>query len=306
MDGIASKVATSDSAIAEVHDNIDSCSAKMEDAVSSLGLLDQNREKLEQRLRSSEIEISRIEQLKADELKKQPEHKKELQRLTDELRQAEDTLNDVTNEETTINMKRQELQSRVVTITASMDSYSDRSQTFLRKAVGKFKDIDRAFGFIKHHRGRFVGEVLGPGVYAVCDSVYTVTYFISTSHSSDVVGMHIKVDDVSIARMIETFVPANRLMAFLVERKEDYDFLNEELRRRQKLKINLYLVSNTDNMRGSYSPSQLHEVGEACGGVVRYLSEAVPAPSHMPILVRAFLQSFSGFHDALYLSPHKG
>ena len=118
-----------------------------------------------------------------------------------------------------------------------------------------------------------------------------------------IVGMHIKVDDPAIARMVESSVAPKRMMTFLAEFQEDYDLINRELRARQNLKFTLVKISNTENMSGSFSTRQLRDFGHTCGGTVHYLNDAVPAPSHMPVMVRAFLQSFTMLHKIIYVKP---
>lgn len=115
--------------------------------------------------------------------------------------------------------------------------------------------------------------------------------------------MHIKVDSPEVARMLETAVGAKRMMTFLTERKEDYNLINRELRARSGLglKFSLVQINNSSNMTGTFSHGQLAEFGRECGGIVRYLNDDVPAPSHMPVMVRSFLQSFVMLHKVIYV-----
>lgn len=117
--------------------------------------------------------------------------------------------------------------------------------------------------------------------------------------------MHIKVDDAKVARILEGLIPPRRLMAFIVSNQSDYDFINTELRKKQKLRFDLNLIENMENQRVPYSHDVLSELGEMCGGSVRYVGDNVPAPTHMPKIVNIFLQSFCSIHRALYLTPNE-
>ena len=114
------------------------------------------------------------------------------------------------------------------------------------------------------------------------------------------VGMHIKVDDDTIARMVESFIAQRKLTAFICDTEADYKILNAE-RKRCGMKVDLYHIKHNEPIRGPYSHELLREAGETFGGTVRYLSEAVPAPSHMPLIVRAYLHNFTMFHKAIYM-----
>lgn len=101
--------------------------------------------------------------------------------------------------------------------------------------------------------------------------------------------------------MVESSVAPKRMMTFLTDSQEDYDLISAELRGRQRLRFNLCCVKHTSDQSGTFSPSQLSDFGRVCGGPVRYLIDEVPAPSHMPVLVRAFLQSFAMFHKVIFV-----
>lgn len=114
--------------------------------------------------------------------------------------------------------------------------------------------------------------------------------------------MYIDVDSVEIARMLESSIVEKRLMSFLTELDEDAQLLNMELRT-QGLKATICTIKNNENMPGPFSKSQLRDFGTACDGNVRYVIDDVPSPTHMPVMVRSFLQSFCSLHKVIYLKP---
>lgn len=110
-------------------------------------------------------------------------------------------------------------------------------------------------------------------------------------------------EDDRIARMVEHFVPANRLMAFLVDNDEDFKLLDSELRRKQHLKIDIFTMKNAIIPPRPYDSRLMAEQGDRMGGSLRYLSDATPAPQCMPQLVMSYLCTFQAFHKAMYLTP---
>jgi predicted nucleic acid-binding Zn-ribbon protein len=94
--------------------------------------------------------------------------------------------------------------------------------------------------------------------------------------------------------ILEKFVPRAKLLSFLVENREDELLLNEELRVKRRLTININTMYNRGTHQSPYSPSFL-EQGRAWGlqGMIADLYE-------MPDLVRAYLNTFLAFHCCLW------
>jgi hypothetical protein len=306
----------SDVAVQQLHDALDESSVRIENTVGALGALDQTRRHQESQRAVREQEVDRIEHLKAQAEKDQPVKQELMNKLTNDLRAAEDAISESANEFDIVNMRCAEKRDEITNTQQSISSFADNSQAFLRRVPQRYRDVHRAYEFVRRNAHQFRGEVFGPGKlftlfnFGYCASYYASVYlfeFWLISHLcvvfSFIVGMYIKAGDDTVARMVESFVAQKYMLAFICEREEDFDFLMREVRGNQRLKINFYHMKNPEALRGPYSPDLMREVGQACGGTVRYLCESVPAPSHMPVLVSHFLHNFSMFHKAIVLTP---
>jgi hypothetical protein len=94
--------------------------------------------------------------------------------------------------------------------------------------------------------------------------------------------------------ILEKFVPRAKLLSFLVENREDELLLNDELRVKRRLAININTMYNRGSFQSPYSPSFM-EQGRAWGlqGMISDLYE-------MPELVRSYLNTFLAFHCCLW------
>jgi predicted nucleic acid-binding Zn-ribbon protein len=93
---------------------------------------------------------------------------------------------------------------------------------------------------------------------------------------------------------LEKFVPRAKLLAFVVDNRDDELMLNEELRGKLRLAININTMYNRGSFQSPYSPAYLDQA-RAWGlqGMIEELYE-------MPDLVRSYLNTFLAFHCCLW------
>lgn len=77
------------------------------------------------------------------------------------------------NETEAIRQQLQEKRDQADAIRSTMSSFTDNSQVFLRKIPNDFRDVHKVYDFIKRNSGRFVGEVLGPGIFLLSFELFT-------------------------------------------------------------------------------------------------------------------------------------
>jgi hypothetical protein len=94
--------------------------------------------------------------------------------------------------------------------------------------------------------------------------------------------------------ILEKFIPRPKLLAFIVDNREDELMLNEELRFKQRLTININTMYNRGSFQCPYSPAFLDQA-RAWGlqGMIEELYE-------MPDLVRSYLNTFLAFHCCIW------
>ncbi len=71
-----------------------------------------------------------------------------------------------------------------------------------------------------------------------------------------------------------------------------------------KLLIDIVVIKNTSEQRRPYDAHALKSLGTQLGGTVTYLTQAVPVPEGMPMMVRAYLETFQMIHKVLVLQPN--
>jgi len=101
------------------------------------------------------------------------------------------------------------------------------------------------------------------------------------------------VQDPACAAILEKSISRNRLMAFVVDNAEDYEFLQNAFRS-MRIRIDVYTMNHRDNLRGSFSQDLLRRAAQF--GVVGYFCDQV----EMPDLIRSYLNCFANFHSILW------
>jgi hypothetical protein len=109
-----------------------------------------------------------------------------------------------------------------------LNRVKDSREAFCNKIQGRHPHVVTAMRWIEQNRNLFRGQCFGP------------------------VGVEIEVKSPEDAAMLEYVIPSQKMIAFLVETKEDEDLINSELRGRLRLNLNVTTMHNKQ-----YPPQKL-------------------------------------------------
>lgn len=194
-----------------------------------------------------------------------------MQELNEELTQETLTQKDINSRINDLQFSLREPTQELESSQRELDSLKDPREIFCSRLLDREQDVAKAFRWINANRHRFRGECYGP------------------------IGMEIQVKKaLGAEHILEKFIPRAKLLAFVVENRDDELLLNEELRVKRRLAININTMYNRGSFHCPYSPSFLDQ-GRTWGlqGMIADLYD-------MPDLVRAYLNTFLAFHCCLW------
>lgn len=209
---------------------------------------------------------------------------KKIQELNEELGHETSTQNEINNRINDLQFSLREPSQELESSQRELDSLKDPREVFCSRLLDREQDVAKAYRWIDSNRHRFRGQCYGPiGMEIQVDFVSLLLFTLLKVKKS-----------IGAEHILEKFIPRAKLLAFVVENRDDELLLNEELRVRRRLAININTMYNRGSFHSPYSSAFL-EQGRAWGlqGMISELYE-------MPDLVRAYLNTFLAFHCCLW------
>lgn len=248
----------------ETHDD------KIEGTFADLQAIDVKRSNLEAKVEEQRQRVQNFEQQMKDlpsiEVVNEDINaaSKELKEIRPMYLDAKNELDKVKNQFTEASDEEKHCQRRWHKL---QDEASQRKQRFFRMEP----NVKHVHTFIQNNRNQFRKEVIGP------------------------IACEVSMKSNNAAAYLEQHVPNSTLKAFVVQCKEDYDFLYREVRQNMRLPINIIKVEGiTNNIRRPYS-DRTFKILQKEHGVASYLDESFDAPQEV---VQALMDS-ANIHKVL-------
>lgn len=248
----------------EKHDDI------IENILVDLNQLDSARETQQRKVDHLRMKVSEVEQKIAD-FNSMENLEEELRIAQDERKHINPLLQAAKDGERQLSEKEREIQEERKVQENRWKKLQDEKAQRQANIFRREPKLKQAYDWIQNNRDKFRKEVLGP----VCCEI--------TPKSRN------------CAAYVEQHVANNTLKAFVVQTRDDYDFLYKSIRQNMKLPLQLVLVENFDpSARRKYSAGTMKMLKQD-HGVIGYMDESFTAP---PVVLAA-LRSRHAVHDVL-------
>jgi len=219
---------------------IDNAWGEVDEIEREVSQLEEKREKLQQEIRTTE-----------DYLKELPEEKEinaNLKNILEEQRELNRKRRKFNNEKEDINREMYNLRAKITSATQRMQQERSNKQTSLARGGKKHVEIKQ---WIERNRHKFKGEILGP--------LYN----------------EIKVSNPLHAKYVENAVGKARLQYYLVDNKEDWSTLPQQIRSNTGQKVTVASVTRIDDRTARHI--DLKGLQDESGVSMQWLDQVIDA-----------------------------
>lgn len=251
-------------------ERIDELDIEVESAKLNIESYASTRRVQEEKLRTMNMDLQRLDEQYQSSMQNVPEWQSQLKTSNEQFEAASCRVSEVSDQLNTLKFDLRAPQSEAQKFQTQLNKIKDPRDVFFNKLNGKDRDVIKAAEWISEYRHRLRGECYGPVAAEV------------TVHSQE------------DAAMLEHLVSFPKLKTLLVDNKEDENLLNNELRGRLKLSVNITTIHNKQSTQPPFSREFLQNAKEKYG-FESFLGDKFD----MPDMVRSYLNVFIGIQHVL-------